>query len=277
MSRNRIVTGNTMNRRLLLIAGVLLAGVVAAPTTSAAQRSQPEGWFIGGGISMFELNGSGDVITSDGRMRFSVERRNAYGLVTNRRDTAEERLGLGWENTQMPGAKLVIGYRHNFHFLTHLDLFWGLPKAAELQGYPDPNDTTGQYLQKQSTEWRQSSTRLALDWTPFEPLPLWYFTAGFEYVRFRSRLEFRFEFEEDNGGRTIREFETYEETGSGFGVVVGTGLQLASKEQRSMEWFVSLNYAWVPYNANFYAWDGEFLIGGASLEGGLRVYVGGGE
>ncbi|HEX05407.1 MAG TPA: hypothetical protein ENH10_09700 [Bacteroidetes bacterium] len=230
---------------------------------------------MGGSISMLELGAKGDVVTVDGDVEFDVEEQNAYGLVSNNYFSTTNTLGLGWENNQLQGGKLFVGYRHSFHLATHLDFFWTLPRTEQLQGFPDEDDPFKEYVEQQSTRWTYGTTRLMIDYRPFEPLPLWFFTGGVEYVRFSSRLEFRWQYERISDGELIRTYEAYEDGGSAVGGVIGTGLQFFSNpETPRREWFIVMTYSYVPFNDPYFAWDGDFLLGGLALEGGLRVYLG---
>ncbi len=257
---------------LHLLTIIVALSCLALPATAQPPRT---GWFIGGSFNAFEFAGSGDIVTIDGDVTFDVQARSAYGLVTNYVSTSYEDIGFAWTNNQMPGGKLSIGYRSGFHFVTHLDMFWAWPKSEELQGYkPDglPSGREYAYLEQQATHFSMKTTRLMLDWRPFRPLPLWFFTAGVEYVEFTSRLEFRWQFEDND--TTYREYEAYEDDGTAFGGVIGTGLQFTGEPGSRSEWFVVFTYSYSPFTGPLFAWDGDFLVGGMGLEGGFRVYLG---
>ncbi|MCB2212841.1 hypothetical protein KQI52_12085 [bacterium] len=254
--------------QLLII--IVAMSCIVLPVSAQPPRT---GWFIGGSFNAFEFAGSGDIQTVNGDVTFDVQARSAYGLVTNKATSTYEDIGFAWTNNQMPGGKLSIGYRSNFHFVTHLDLFWAWPKTEELQGYePDDLPDGAQYLEQQATHYSMKTTRLMLDWRPFEPLPLWFFTVGVEYVEFTSRLEFRWQ--EKYGDTTYREYEAYEDDGSAFGGVIGSGLQFTGEPGSRSEWFVVFTYSYSPFTGPLFAWDGDFLVGGMALEGGFRVYLG---
>ncbi len=258
-----------MNRLHVVLA--LIMFFVSFWTLPLAQADERTGWFVGGSVSLLELGASGDVETPNGKVRFEIQDPNAIGLTNNIDINSETTMGLGWESTQMPGGSLYIGYRSGFHWATHLDFFWALPKDSELAGYPSENagDT---YLEQQSTQSTYKTTRLMLDWRPLRPLPMWYLTAGLEYVEFNTRLEFRWQYE--NNGEAKRYYETFEDTGRAFGFVFGSGLQFSNPETPRQEWFINMSYAYVPFNDAYFAWDGDFLLGGLSLEGGARFYPG---
>jgi hypothetical protein len=261
-----------MTRLNCVLALTILCIVILIPSLSSAEGRT--GWFFGGSASLFELGGNGNIITPNGDVEFEIQEPNAYGLVSNEFNSSENTMGLGWENNQLPGGKLFFGYRSGFHWATHVDFFWALPKNSELPGYPN-EDPTIWFLEQQSSRWTQKSTRIMLDWRPFEPLPLWFLTAGVEFTKFSSRLEFRWQREQS--GEIVREYEGYEDGGSAFGAVIGTGLLFSSEETPNQEWFVNMTYSYVPFNDPYFAWDGDFLLGGISLEGGVRLFAGGDE
>ena len=229
-----------------------------------------QSWFGGIAFYGFELNGTGTVSTiEDSDTEFNVKRFNAYGLVTTEIQTTESGIGLGWPDTQLPGFTLQLGYRHNWRFTTHFDMFWALMKSADQYGSPSTTDYT-YFLAKQSTAYKQSHFRVMLDWTPFEPLPLWYFTGGIEYVKFSSRLEFHFD-RYLNGEPNDRTFESYEDSGSTFGLVLGSGLILPGGSNRTQS-YVSFTWCWAPYSKDWFAWDTDINVGGLGIELGYRVF-----
>lgn len=236
-----------------------------------AQAAPDDTWFVGGSFFGFELNGSGTMSTfSSAKTEFNVKRVNAYGLVKDNVLTAESSLGLGWQDTQLPGFELQLGFRHNWQFSARLDLFWALTKRADQYGAPDLDAGTLS-LTKQSTAFNQKHVRVLVDWTPFEPLSLWYVTGGVEYTEFSSRLEFQFE-RWVNDLPQERQYEAFEDSGSTFGVVLGTGLVVpgGGKNRQS---YIQFSWSYTPYTNDWFAWDSDLNMGGLGFELGFRVFL----
>jgi len=246
---------------------LLIAALLAAP---AVQASSDGTWFAGGSFYGFELNGSGTMATiDDPSTEFNMRRFNAFGLVTTQVAASHPSLGLGWPDSQLPGLQFQLGYRHTWRFTSRLDLFWSFSKRADQYGMPSPVDGVSS-LTKQSTQYKQNHVRILLDWTPFEPLPLWFVTGGFEYTSFSARLEFQFD-SYLNGVPQERDFYSYEDGGNTLGVVLGSGLILPGAT-RDSQTYLMFTWAYAPYNGDWFAWDSSINMGGGGLEAGFRVY-----
>lgn len=250
---------------------IIFATLFLATTSQA--RLPDNSWFVGTSFYGFELNGSGTMSTfDDPETEFDVRRVYSYGMVDGNVLTSETSLGLGWDDTQLPGFELQLGFRHNWRFTTRLDMFWALTKRADKYGAP----TEGQLsLVKQSTTFKQSHVRVMLDWTPFEPLPLVFLTGGIEYTEFSARLEFHFD-RYVNDEPQERQYSVYEDSGSTFGVVLGAGLIIPSKSSTGQS-YLAFTYSYAPYTKDWFAWDSDINFGGAGLELGYRWFLGGDE
>ena len=253
------------------LALVLSLSLILPRTAQAVGPS--EKWFVGAGFSGFELNGSGTMNTFDNSsMEFNVKRFNSYGLVTNRVNTSESSLGLGWQDSQLPGYALHVGYRHSWRFVSRLDFFWAFPKSSDKYGQ-SPDTPGSSSITKQSTLWHQSRVRLMVDFTPFEPLSLVFLTGGLEYTSFEARLEF-FADEQQASGQLYRDYVEYVDGGSAFGVVLGAGVVLHG-ESKTSESYLTFTYSYSPFNSEFFAWDSNINMGGLALDAGMRFYLGG--
>lgn len=264
----------TMKRLTLpLLAALLLLGA-STTTLARTSKSHPlKGWNYGFGFHLFEPNGTGEFNFPQADMDFNLKRYDSRPLVDDYFLPSSPYVGLGWDNKQLIGGALSIGYAWDQRLNVQGLVRGFLPKRQEIYygDYPPPADESVvyQYLKKQQTKWYQWGARFEVNYSPFKPIPIWYFTLGGEYTWFKTQLKYDIYQVNSDAVRSLKKRESYLDDHHAVGLLIGSGLLFRERGRSSVS-TIGLTYSLTKYSGDYFDRNGKLWVGGLTLELGFR-------
>jgi hypothetical protein len=259
-------------KRVIPAIGLLL--LLSAMSAEAKFVKHPlKGWNLGFGFHLFEPNGSGSFNFPQGDMEFNLKRFDSAPLVYDSYFPATPHVGLGWDNKQLIGGVFSAGYAWDQRLNVQGTFRAFLPKRqdvyfVDIQAPPDGVDPRN-YIKKQRTYWYQWGVRAEVNYAPFKPIPIWYFTLGAEYTWFKSELNFDIYRVNSAGERSLYRRPTFLDDHFALGALIGTGLLFRERGQYNVT-TLGLTYSLTQYSGSYFKRSGDLWVGGLTLELGLR-------
>jgi len=241
---------------------------IFAPTSYSSDLTR-NGTFIGGGFQVLEPRGNGEMLSSDGTYyEFDFPWYNSYGLVGL---TDPGPTGLGWQSKQLLGLRLTAGHRFSQKLLVRSNFSWFVPNS-ERTYFANLSNPETNYIDEQETKWYQWNARIQLDYYPVDPIPDWFFTIGYEYSWFSTHLDFDV-VQVSDGSATGTISENYKSIHDSKGFCIGTGWTFANGTEKYREVKTSVVYTSNIYKGSYFIRDGEFNVGGISIEVDFLFYL----
>lgn len=256
---------NSRTSAILLAAVLMLAA--ALPGARAAETVRFEGWQWSISVAGLGTDLSGDLLdTPYGDVEFNAKRFRAAGLVYDYDSMTGQGVGLGWEATQLVGLYLGLGYRPDWRLSFRGKFGWFLPNSPDQffrSGSAPPEGEL--YMENQSTSWHQGQLRLQAEYIPFEPLSIWYVTAGVVGEYFGSSIDISGTRNPPDGA--VQDFSgSFSQSGLAAGITFGTGLRFQQGARRDSHVNLGITWFWVPYEGDFYRNTARLGLGGMALE-----------
>jgi hypothetical protein len=250
------------NRFINITLPLLFFIALSIPSVSSASKFTKSGYFIGLGLQVLEPRGNGEMVALDGKAyEFDFPWYNAYGLVGI---TDPGPTGLGWQNDQLLGIRLTAGRRFSQKLVMKGNFSWFVPNSERTYFTP-PDELLTNYVDQQESKWYQWNARLQLDYYPFEPIPAWFFTVGYEYAWFSTHLDFDIMGVENNAMTGIYG-ENYKSVHDTKGFCIGTGWAFPEGQDKYREITMSVVYVSNIYKGDYFQRSGEFNVGGINIE-----------
>lgn len=264
---------NAAKTAFLLLLGSLLL-IPASDVQARSRVTHPlNGWNYGLGFHLFEPNGSGSFDFPQANMDFNLKRYDSRPLVDDNFLPGSPYVGLGWDNKQLIGGALSIGHAWDQRLNMQAVLRAFLPKSQDLYygDYPAPDEGLDPYLylKKQQTKWYQWGARFEVNYAPFKPIPIWFFTLGGEYTWFKTQLKYDIYSVNSDAVRTLSLRESYMDDHHAVGLLIGSGLLFRERGQSSVT-TLGLTYSLTQYSGPYFERSGDLWVGGLTLELGFR-------
>jgi len=240
-------------------------------SVSYANNIISKGSFIGLGIQVLEPSGNGEMISSNGRYyEFDFPWYNSYGLVGL---TDPGPTGLGWQEKQLFGLRMNAGHRFSKRFLVKSSFTWFLPNSERAFFIP-PDSYLEAFVNEQKSTWYQWTGRIAFDYYPVKPIPMWFLTCGAEYSWFSTHLDFYIgAIDRLNPDNMNERKEKYDYQTNSTGFFIGTGFTFPQGVGKYYETSLSVIYSHNMYDGKYFIREGNFDIGGISLEIDVLFYL----